>query len=283
VAESKNKNLLYALIAIGIVVVLFLVLIVAKSSNSSTNKSTGDSPENTTGSSPAPAAITQDLASVQQSTLDKIGLGTALSKPLPIKAPALTANSKPEILYEGAEFCPYCATERWAMGVALSKFGTFTNLKLSHSSTSDVYPNTQTISFYNSTYTSSYFTFTPIEIYTNIPSGEGYTTLQVPTAAENTIVQKYDATPYLPEGQAGSIPFIDFGGKYLIAGATYSPALLQGETSKQIAGSLNTPTSQVAKGVDGAANTMIASFCKLTVNQPATVCDTTIQKIEATL
>ena len=38
--------------------------------------------------------------------------------------PALTSGGKPEILYVGAEYCPYCAAERWAMVVALSRFGT---------------------------------------------------------------------------------------------------------------------------------------------------------------
>jgi hypothetical protein len=221
---------------------------------------------------------------VQQSMLDTIGMGSAENGPLGITAPALTAQNKPEILYEGAEYCPFCATERWPMAVALSKFGSFTNLKVTHSSTTDVYPNTQTLSFYGSTYTSQYLTFTPIEIYSNVSNGNGgYTTLQTPTADENNIVMKYDATPYLPADAAGSIPFIDFGGKYLIAGATYSPAVLQGKSASTIASSLSQPTTPIAKGVDGAANTMIAAICKLTNNQPTTVCDPTIQKLESTL
>ena len=34
-------------------------------------------------------------------------------------APALTTGGKPEVLYMGAEYCPFCATERWAMLNAL--------------------------------------------------------------------------------------------------------------------------------------------------------------------
>lgn len=240
-------------------------------------------PLNQSGSSLAPQSIAADLSNVSQTTLDSIGLGSALAKPTTIKAKTLIENSKPEVLYEGAEFCPYCATERWAMGVALSKFGTFTNLRLTHSSLTDAYPNTQTISFYKSTYASSYITFTPIEIETNIPSGGGYTTLQTPTQAENSIVNTFDATPYLPSNAAGSIPFIDFGNQFLIAGATYNPSLLKGLSAASIASSLNNANSPVAQGADGAANTMIASICKLTNNQPTSVCDAVIQKIEKSL
>ena len=37
---------------------------------------------------------------------------------------ALTEAGLPEMLYMGAEYCPFCAAERWAMVMALSKFGT---------------------------------------------------------------------------------------------------------------------------------------------------------------
>jgi Domain of unknown function (DUF929) len=41
---------------------------------------------------------------------------------------ALTASGKPEVLYTGAGFCPYCAAVRWPLIVALSRFGTFSGL-----------------------------------------------------------------------------------------------------------------------------------------------------------
>src|SRR6202043_382420 len=55
----------------------------------------------------------------------------------------LTASDgKPEILYVGAEYCPYCAAQRWAVVTALSHFGTFSGLGTTTSSASDVDPNT---------------------------------------------------------------------------------------------------------------------------------------------
>lgn len=269
--ENIKKNAFRYVIAIVVIGAIIAVLASSKSSNSSTPVSLSDS-----GSSPAPVAVTNDIEGVTQSTLNQIGIGTALSKPIPIKnAPAISENNKPQVFYEGAEYCPYCATERWALVVALSQFGKFKDLRVTHSSSTDVYPNTQTISFYNSTYTSNYISFDPVEIYTNIPEGAGYTSLQTPTSAQNAIVSQYDSSPYVPANEAGSIPFIDFGGKFLIAGATYSPEVLQKKSLTDISGSLNIPSSAIAKGADGAANTMIQAICTLTNNQPATVCTPT--------
>jgi len=272
----------FRFLIVGIVVVVIVFIFIVTRGGGNNPKSSSGS---TSGSTKAPASLVNEIATIPSSVFDSIGTGTATGKPIAISAPALTQNNKPEVFYEGAEFCPFCATERWAMAASLMRFGTFTNLGETHSSTTDVYPNTQTLSFYGSTYTSQYITFVPLEIYTNIPdSADGYyTALQAPTAAESSLVSKYDATPYLPSADAGSIPFIDFGGAYLIAGATYSPTVLQGLSHTQIASDMHSPTSAVAKGADGAANTMTAAICKLTDNQPATVCDATIQQIELSL
>ena len=77
------------------------------------------------------------------------------------------ADGKPEITYVGAEYCPYSAAERWALAVALSRFGTFSHLSGTHSSSTDVYPNTQTLSFYGSSYSSPYVDFQAVEEATN--------------------------------------------------------------------------------------------------------------------
>ena len=183
----------------------------------------------------------------------------------------------------GAEYCPYCAAERWPMIVALSRFGTFSNLGTTHSSSSDVYPNTQTFSFHGSSYTSKYIVFTPVEEYTNIPNSSGYTTLDIPTATEQSLMSTYDAPPYVSSSEQGSIPFIYFAGKYLIVGATYSPQVLQNQTYQSIANALSNPKSTIAQGVLGAANNLTATICKLTNNQPSSACTPTIVGLEASL
>ena len=64
------------------------------------------------------------------------------------------ASGKPIVLYVGGEFCPYCAAERWSPVVALSRFGTFSNLTLLRSSSTDMFPDTRTFSFAGSHYSS---------------------------------------------------------------------------------------------------------------------------------
>jgi hypothetical protein len=275
-ASGIGEHRLFIIIGV-IVVAAFLFSILHGGSHSG---GTGSNSESTQAS----ASLIKEISSIPTSTFDTIGTGTATGKPQSITAPALTENNKPEIFYEGAEYCPYCATERWAMTAALSRFGTFSKLGVTESSSSDVYPSTQTLSYYHADYTSQYVSFVPIEVESNVSDGEGgYEPLQTPTSAEETLTSKYDAAPYLPSNEAGSIPFIDFGGKYLVAGATYNPGLLQGLSRSQIASDMHKPTSKVAQGADGATNALTATICELTNNQPATTCDPTIQQIEKSL
>jgi hypothetical protein len=227
----------------------------------------------------ANASVVSELTSVPASTLKAVGKGSALTynaKPMiPITGPALTENGKPEVLYMGAEYCPYCGTERWAMAEALSRFGTFSGLKFIHSSASDVYPSTPTLTFYKSTYTSKYVTFTTVEETTVSKQP-----LQTPTAAQEALVAKYDVPPRTTE--AGSIPFVDFGNKFMLSGDQYNPQLLQGKTWAQVAAALKDPSNPIAQGADGAANTFTAAICKLTNNLPATACTPTVKAIEGT-
>ena len=92
----------------------------------------------------------------------------------------LTSGGKPEVLYMGAEYCPFCAAQRWAMVNALSRFGTFTGLTTTHSSSTDADPNTPTWTFYKSTYKSNYINFTSVEETTNDRMGNS-TNTSVPT------------------------------------------------------------------------------------------------------
>ena len=161
----------------------------------------GTSPNGPTGA--ALASVVSNVTSVPASTLDTVGTGSGsvTAKPTTISGAALTANGKPEMLYMGAEYCPYCAAERWAMIVALSRFGTFSGLATVHSAaangagTAEPYPNTPTWTFLHATYTSKYLTFTTVEEQTNIPdpSNGTYTTLQTPTKAQQALVTKYDS------------------------------------------------------------------------------------------
>jgi Domain of unknown function (DUF929) len=237
--------------------------------------------------------VVHDVTTVPASTLDTVGTGTFNGKVQAITGnPAtLTANGKPELLYMGAEYCPYCAANRWAMIVALSRFGTFSGLATVHSAVSDgagnqePYPDTPTFTFAHATYSSPYLTFTPVELQTNIPDSStgSYTNLQTPTSAQQALLTKYDAPPYITSSQAGAIPFLDFGNKYVSIGVSYSNQALAGLSWSQIASALSNPNSAVAKAVDGTANYFTAAICKMTGNQPASACTPTVQAIESQL
>lgn len=248
-----------------IVVIAALVLVRAAGGGKSTARAVP--------SGPAPAAVVSAVANVPLTTLAAVGTGTSTGLPTPIAgAPALVAGGKPRVLYVGAEYCPFCAAQRWAVAVALSKFGTFTNLRVARSAPGDVHPNTATLSFHGAAFTSNLLSFTGVETTTNVRQGNSYQPLDTLTAGDQAIVATYDAPPYVPSGSTGGIPFVDIGGRYLTSGATYDPSVLSGKTQEQIAASLANPTSPVARAVDGAANGVIATLCTLTGGRPANVC-----------
>ena len=278
-ARTRNR-LLLAGGAIVVVVAVVLALVLLRGSGGS-GQPAGSASPGPTGASLA--ALTTQVTSVPATVLDQVGSGQVTSVPSAITGDSLTSDGKPEMLYIGAEYCPYCAAERWSMIVALSRFGTFTGLATIRSAarngagTAEPYPNTATWTFAKASYASDFVAFTPVEEFTNVPdpSTGGYTTLMTPTAEQQALLEKYDAA------NNGAIPFIDFGNRYTSVGASYNPGVLQGLTWSQIATDLHDPTTTVAKSVLGAANYMTAVLCKLTNNKPATACTPAVQALQA--
>jgi thiol-disulfide isomerase/thioredoxin len=266
-AEIRNRIFITGGSILGVLVILAAFLIFKAVHNSGGT----NAPSSATGSA-LPASVIKDLTTVPAATLSAVGAGSTASKPTTaITGAPLTSAGKPEVLYIGAEYCPYCATERWAMAVALSRFGTFSGLHGIHSSSTDVYPSTPTLTFYKSTYRSKYLAFVPVETTTENKN----VTLQTPTTQQNQVWRKYD-----PQG---NIPFIDFGNKYLINGVTFNPQVLQGKTWSQVAAALNDKSSPIAQGADGSANVITAAICKLTNDQPANVCTAQIKSLQGQL
>jgi hypothetical protein len=211
----------------------------------------------------SPAVVT--ALSVPAATLDAVGSPSSVVLPTKVGNGTVlqAADGKPLITYVGAEYCPYCAAERWALAVALSRFGTFENLSGTRSSSTDVYPDTQTLSFYGSSYSSPYVDFQAVEEATNQPAGASYQALQAPTAAQSALMAKFDTQ--------GSIPFLDIANRYVVTGSSFSPQVLQGLSRSQIAAALSNPNSPVAQAIDGAANVIAAAISSVTGNQPASV------------
>ncbi len=261
-------------IVLGLVFVVGGALIVATVAGKSTASSSSGT------RTPVPAAVLSKVTSVPDTVAAQVGGGSAKA-PQPITAPALTSDGKPLVQYIGAEYCPYCAAERWGLVIALSRFGNFSGLQTTNSSTTDVFPDTPTFSFHGATYSSPYLAFDSVELQTNQPSGSTYATLETPTAAQQKLMATYDAPPFVDSSSQGAIPFVDIGGKYLISGASYDPGTLQGKTASQIAALLTDPTSPATQGIVGTANNITAALCNITGNQPATACsNSTITAIQ---
>lgn len=267
-AEIRNRVLLASGAIVVVIAVVVGFIVFKTNSKSPTSSGVSNGPTGT-----ALSQVVAETTSVPASTLAAVGAGSVTTPPKAVTGSPLTSGGKPETLYIGAEYCPYCAFERWGMVVALSRFGTFSGLHTVHSSSTDVYPNTPTFTFYGSSYTSKYVTFTPVEETTNIPQGSGYTPLQSPTAAQQALLSQYDAS--------GSIPFVDFGNKYTIVGASASPQVLAGMSWATIASSLHDPASPIAQAVLGTANYMTAALCKTTNDQPATVCTPAVTALQS--
>ena len=206
----------------------------------------------------SPALV--DAASQSHSTVQP-------PKPLPASTPPLTSNGKPEIVYIGAEYCPYCAAQRWALTQALSRFGTFTNVGETTSSSTDVYADTPTFSYSGSKYTSPYVVFTPVEM-----KDRNGQPLDKPTAAQQALLAKYDAPPYVDASSKGAIPFLYIGGKYQQVGTSLNPQLLSGMSFSDITASIQDQSSATGQSILGAANFLTASICETTGQKPADVC-----------
>ncbi len=219
------------------------------------------------------AAPTRPCSTVSSTTLSSVGTGGLdAQKPVtPISGqPPLTGpDGKPEFFYYGAEFCPYCAANRWSMVIALSHFGTFTQLPETLSSSTDTDANTATFTFLGSKYTSSYIDFVPVEA-----EDRDQKPLQQPTAAQNQLLQTFKITGF---------PFLDIGNKYQ-AGALYDPSTLANLSQRDIAARLSNPNDSITRNIVGGANYLTAAICAVTNNQPGSVCnESTIQTIQQSL
>ncbi len=261
-AEIRRRALWTGGSVVLVIAIVVAFVVIKLSSNNSPSTSSGG-----VHGTVLPTSVQKNITSVPASTLDKVGIGSILSyNPSPLEAisnTTLKSNGKPEMLFIGAEFCPYCAAERWSIAVALSRFGTFTTpLRGFHSSPTDSDPNTPTLTFYQAQYSSPYLTFTPVE-----NEDINRNPLQNTTSAQQALWQKYDSS-----AQGVGYPFIDFGNKYVLKDPSYDPAILAGMTWAQVAAALHNPSSPVAQAALGSANLMTAAICKMTGGKPGNVC-----------
>ena len=192
----------------------------------------------------------------------------------------LTAGGKPEVLYVGTEFCPYCAAETWALLVALGRFGTFTGVNEIRSASYPPIPPLDSWTFYGSSYSSEYLTFVPVETYSNVlvsPRADplkaaSYRLLQKLTPAQRALMNEAD--------KAHATPFTDFGGQAVMTGSPVPALPLEHLTWSQLTSALRAHRGAAAQAVIGAADYITAELCTLTRDRPATACPPSIKAFQ---
>ena len=183
---------------------------------------------------PASSGVVQAASSVPGAVFDAVGAQQTVDPGEAVLSgqPPLSIGGRPAVVYVGAEFCPYCAAERWALVAALGRFGTFTHLGATTSSDAEVFPGTATFTFDGTVYRSRYVTFAAVEEYGARPSTTapaGFPKLRDPTPVEWALVRRYDTEPFVPGN--GTFPFVDVDNRLVVSGSGigFSPGVLAGQ------------------------------------------------------
>jgi hypothetical protein len=258
--QRQRRQLLLTGGAIALVIVVVAVFVIIKVTGGAGSPSSPGASSSIDARVAVPAAVYErytSAASPSALAAAAANFDTKYPDPTPVDDAPLTKTGKPDLLYIGAEYCPYCATERWALILALSKFGTFSGLSEIHSSPTDEYPSTPTWSFYGSHYTSPYLTFTPVEVAT--VSGKP---LQSLDSTQQALYKKH----------ASGYPFVYFNGKAMITAVGYNPQLLHGLSFGAAVDSVAGGTSTLASNVYSAAGAIVSDICRMTGGKSAAVC-----------
>lgn len=213
---------------------------------------------------PVPPSLLATLARASHEGLAFTGKATA-SDMYAIKGPRPNSGSKSGLLYIGADFCPYCAGERWGLMLTVLRFGKLNGVRYTFSSSTDVYPNTPTVTFLHASFTSPYLDFQAIET-----ADREQHPLTQPDALQNKIFTTFDAPPYVQYSE--SIPFVYVNGQYMLGSLLVTPKDIDGKTWDQIAATLANPKSPLFKRVMPRVNLLTAAICRGNGGQPIDVC-----------
>lgn len=256
----------------ALVIVIVIVLVVVKVTGTSTTTSPTTGPPAT----PAPSSVVHAITAIPSSVFDDVGVTSTdvtVSAPVLLQGqPRLADAGKPEVLFVGGEFCPYCAAERWGLVAALARFGKFSGLDAMQSASNEAFPATPTFTFVQTRYHSPYVAAVLIEHYgeQKNPAGTAYEQLEPLPGADRVLMDKYGgATPGVP---AGTLPFLDVANRAIVDGASFSPAVFQQLTSAQIATALSDAKAPSTQAVVATANYLSAAICAADGERPADVC-----------
>lgn len=164
------------------------------------------------------------------------------------------------MFFMGAGFCPFCASERWAIVRALSNFGSWQDLVDTASAEHDErYLNIPTVNFANAKYASSNVEFVGCET-----ADRNFEPVQELDERDYEILDAFNPDQI--------IPFLLIDGQFMQVGSGYSPQLLEGMDHAKVKAELANPASSIGKTIRGEADNITALICK-SIGGKATVCD----------
>jgi hypothetical protein len=235
----------------------------------------GTTPVDVSRASVTSSDVLASLSSLPPSVDDAVGAGTAatpLTPPVLVSGQApLVSAGKPEVLFVGAEYCPFCAAERWPLVLALSRFGRFTVLHNVQSAPNDAFSGIQSFSFVHSEYSSRYVSFTGVELYSTTVDAKGnYAKIASLTSGQASLLA-HEGVGAQTNGSP-SMPFVDIANRMVTSTSGFSPAVLVGQSQSAIVGALDQPGKPIADAVVAAANELTAGICQATGGQPGDVC-----------
>jgi len=269
-ATAINPRALPALLTwllAAVVLVLIVALIVVKFVR-------GTTPPGAVVVTPADPTVVAAATSVPTAALVA---AAAAPTPVPLQEftprpgqPLLTASvgshRLPEVLYVGSEYCPACAAERWALVVALSRFGTFHHLGATTSSPTATPGPIDSFSFSGATYTSTSLAFHGYELYGATADALGaYPALDHLGGADARAVRRL-----APHGMV--LALVSLANQAVLEGSQYSPTVLVGRSRAVVAGALGDPTSAATVAILASADHLTTELCRLTAETPASVC-----------
>ena len=169
----------------------------------------------------------------------------------------LYQGGKPELLFIGAQYCPHCAGQRWAVVKALDQFGAFTNVN--SSANDDV--TIPTFNLHDASYSSKYVAFDHKDV-----EDRNHNPLDSLSSDEQAIFNRLDPS--------GGIPLIAVGG-YALLGDGYDLSLIQGKSFSTVQQAMQSGnrSDPLVSAINGEANSITAFICHVDRMQPRTVCN----------
>lgn len=172
-----------------------------------------------------------------------------LGKFVEVSKDTMRRGGKLFVFFMGAEFCPYCAAERWPIVRSLQKFGQWEGLKQTISAARDEpFLNLPTYDFTKAAYTSPHIEFVAREI-----KDREFKPLQKLLKTEEKLLKKYN-----PKKE---IPFLLIAGRFMQTSSGFPPKIFIGHTFRQTETELKKTESEIRKTIDEEANIISALLC----------------------